>query len=390
MPERTISKIILKATMNDMELTSVDVRAASESLFQNTPSRTLPEQSHYVSTRYGKILVTIQGDTTKTPFLTYPDLGLTSTAQFHNFFNFVDNEPLMDSFCAYHINPLGQEEGASTLASNYPYPTCDQLADTILDVVNFFKLKSVICFGIGLGANILARFALIHPDLVNGVVLINCVSTKCGWVEWGYQKWSSWYLSSGKYTEFTNNYLLWHHFGYQTWEKNHDLVETYNHIFSKINPQNLSLLINSYIGRTDLGIERNEQNTNKFNFKCSVLNVMGDESPHDDDVIDTNGRLDPTKSSFIKFADCGGMVLEEQPAKMAEAVRHFLQGLGYVPHLSITRHSLANRYSEQAILQKALLKRQSTIDTFGLNSSSIILEETKPSRISGAEKEIRS
>jgi hypothetical protein len=68
----------------------------------------------------------------------------------------------MDSFCAYHINPLGQEEGASTLASkfvlliciyinlllililkhfvySYPYPTCDQLADTILDVVNFFK-----------------------------------------------------------------------------------------------------------------------------------------------------------------------------------------------------------------------------------------------------------
>lgn len=31
----------------------------------------------------------------------------------------------------------------------------------------------------------------------------------------------------------------------------------------------------------------------------------------------------------LKFADCGGMVLEEQPAKMAEAFRHFLQGLGY-------------------------------------------------------------
>ena len=32
---------------------------------------------------------------------------------------------------------------------------------------------------------------------------------------------------------------------------------------------------------------------------------------------------------ILKFADCGGMVLEEQPAKMAEALRHFLQGLGY-------------------------------------------------------------
>ena len=30
---------------------------------------------------------------------------------------------------------------------------------------------------------------------------------------------------------------------------------------------------------------------------------MGDESPHDDDVIDTNGRLDPTKSSFIKVKE---------------------------------------------------------------------------------------
>lgn len=31
-----------------------------------------------------------------------------------------------------------------------------------------------------------------------------------------------------------------------------------------------------------------------------VLNVMGDSTPHDDDVIDTNGRLDPTTSSYVK------------------------------------------------------------------------------------------
>ncbi len=30
-----------------------------------------------MSTRYGKVFVTVQGDTTKTPFLTYPDIGLT-------------------------------------------------------------------------------------------------------------------------------------------------------------------------------------------------------------------------------------------------------------------------------------------------------------------------
>lgn len=365
-------------TVSDLELTSIDVRNVDASLIHITPK--LPEESAYVSTRYGKVFVTIQGNKDKTPFVTYPDIGLNSTIQFHGFFNFPDNEPLMDSFCVYHINAPGQEEGASPLPANYAYPTCEQLADTVMDVVNHFKLKGILCFGIGMGANILSRFSLQHPDLVNGCVLINGVSTKCGWIEWGYQKWNRWYLNSGSYTEFTNNYLLWHHFGYQTWEKNHDLIETYSHVFSKINPVNLGHIINSYINRSDLGIQRNdfevEPNQKKFNFKCSVLNVMGDHSPHEDDVVETNGRLDPSKSAFVKFADCGGMVLEEQPAKMAEALRHFLQGLGYVPHLSITRLSLANRYSEQAIKQKIMLQRasQSLADSETLNVSSLSLE----------------
>jgi len=342
--------------MNDIELTSVDVDVK---MVRTEPR--LPEESLYVNTRYGKVLVTIQGDKTKTPFVTFPDIGLTSNLQFHNFFDFVDNEPIMRHFCAYHINAIGQEPDSATLPANYPYPTCDQLAETVLDVVNHFKLRGIICFGVGLGANILSRFALLHPDLVNGCVFVNCCSTKCGWIEWGYQKWNNWYLGSGQYTEFTNNYLLWHHFGYQTWEKNHDLIETYSRIFSSVNPVNLSYLISTYINRSDLGIQRNDYenapNVQQFNFKCAVLNVMGDHSPHEDDVVETNGRLDPAKSSFVKFADCGGMVLEEQPAKMAESLRHFLQGLGYVPHLSITRHSIANRNSEQAIRQKNLLQQ---------------------------------
>jgi pimeloyl-ACP methyl ester carboxylesterase len=365
--------------MNDIELTCVDTRHLESTLIDSVPK--LKEENQYVSTRYGKVFVTIQGNREKTAFLTFPDIGLTSHSQFHGFFNYVDNEPLMDSFCAYHINPIGQEEGSPSLPANYSYPTLDQLAETVLDVYNHFKLKSVICFGIGLGANVLSRFALSHPDLVNGIVLINCCSTKCGWVEWGYQKWNRWYLSSGQYTEFTNNYLLWHHFGYQTWEKNHDLIETYSRVFSKSNPINLSHLINAYINRTDLGIQRNdfenEPNVQKFNFKCSILNVMGDHSPHEDDVVETNGRLNPTKSSFVKFADCGGMVLEEQPAKMSESLRHFLQGLGYVPHLSITRHSLAYRNSDMAIKQKELLKRASLNDSSFGSSIAVHLDDTK-------------
>ena len=85
-----------------------------------------------------------------------------------------------------------------------------------------------------------------------------------------------------------------------------------------------------------MGIQRDDAelapNVHRFNFKCTVLNMTGDNSPHEDEVVETNGRLDPTKSSFVKFGDCGGMVLEEQPAKVAEALRHYLQGLGYGKH----------------------------------------------------------
>ncbi len=70
-------------------------------------------------------------------------------------------------------------------------------------------------------------------------------------------------------------------------------------------------------------------------------------------------------TSYVEFADCGSAVLDEQPAKLAEAIRLFLQGLGYskkysllsffiqkfvflVSHLSIPRYSTANRLAEQS------------------------------------------
>jgi len=63
--------------------------------------------------------------------------------------------------------------------------------------------------------------------------------------------------------------------------------------------------------------------------RCVIMNITGFSSPHKDDVIDTNDRCDPAKSSYVEFADCGGAVLDEQPAKTAEAIRLFLQGLGH-------------------------------------------------------------
>ena len=56
--------------------------------------------------------------------------------------------------------------------------------------------------------------------------------------------------------------------------------------------------------------------------------MTGDQSPHVDATVVFNGRLQPNKCTWMKFQD-SAMVLEEQPAKVAEAVKLFLQGLGH-------------------------------------------------------------
>ncbi|CAK9805166.1 Protein NDRG3 [Anthophora plagiata] len=89
----------------------------------------------------------------------------------------------------------------------------DELAEQLLFVLGHFGLKSVIGFGVGAGANILARFALAHPEKVNALCLINCVSTQAGWIEWGYQKLNVRHLRSQGMTQGVLDYLMWHHFG---------------------------------------------------------------------------------------------------------------------------------------------------------------------------------
>lgn len=43
----------------------------------------------------------------------------------------------------------------------------DELSEQIADVVVHFNLKTFIGLGVGVGANILVRFALSHPEKVS-------------------------------------------------------------------------------------------------------------------------------------------------------------------------------------------------------------------------------
>ena len=159
-------------------------------------SKNLHDASSFVSliderdvrTTRGNIHVSIQGTQGKPAFVTFHDIGQNHTSAFLGFFNFHQVRPLLEQFCIYHIDAPGQEEGSPQLAAEYVYPTMDELADLLGEIVEHFALKTFTGFGIGAGANVLSRYALKHPARLEGLVLVNCVSTTAGWIEWGYQK----------------------------------------------------------------------------------------------------------------------------------------------------------------------------------------------------------
>jgi pimeloyl-ACP methyl ester carboxylesterase len=337
--------------LTDVNLESIRLIATKPRVVQ-TEADTEKDMELDIRTPFGPIHVIVHGDVRLPAIFTYHDIGLNSISCFQGFFNYPDMQSICKQFCIFHLSALGQHEGAPTLPNglglidqplgpNYVYPTLDQLASTILPVLDHFKKRSFIGFGVGAGANILCRFALVHPEKVEGLILINCNAGKCGWIEWAYQKWNSWYLRSGQMTAGVEDYLLWHWFGNKTMEENHDLVTVYMDYLRSINPTNLGHFVEAYIQRTDLGIYRELDPSKKFgvkNFKCSVMLAAGDYSAHLDDTVDMNGRLDPTNSTWMKF-ESGGMLLEEAPGKICEAIRLFLQGLGYTAVWSIPKHS---------------------------------------------------
>jgi len=118
-------------------------------------------------------------------------------------------------------------------------------------------------------------------------------------------------------------------------DRNHDLTHVYRmHFETQVNPTNLGLFIDSkfltlirfnlrisllsigvnrrwlyclliigYIRRTDLDITRELDPLRKVDvrtIRAPILNVTGALSPHVDDTVTFNGRLDPVNSTWMK------------------------------------------------------------------------------------------
>lgn len=110
-----------------------------------------------------------------------------------------------------------------------------------------------------------------------------------------------------------------------TEERNHDLARVYREYFEhSVHPGNLAAFIDSYVRRTDLAISRSTPTSESCpagrrlsmttTLQMPIINVCGALSPHQDDTVTLNSRLDPTKSSWMKVS-VGAVIVRQTLAK---------------------------------------------------------------------------
>uniref|UniRef100_F6WFP6 NDRG family member 4 n=1 Tax=Equus caballus TaxID=9796 RepID=F6WFP6_HORSE len=226
-------------------------------------------------------------------------------------------------FVVCHVDAPGQQVGASQFPQGYQFPSMEQLAAMLPSVVQHFGFKYVIGIGVGAGAYVLAKFALIYPDLVEGLVLMNIDPNGKGWIDWAATKLSG-------LTSTLPDTVLSHLFSQEELVNSTELVQSYRQqIGNVVNQANLQLFWNIYNSRRDLDINRPGTVPNAKTLRCPVMLVVGDNAPAEDGVVECNSKLDPSTTTFLKMADSGGLPQVTQPGKLTEAFKYFLQGMGY-------------------------------------------------------------
>ncbi|XP_065726946.1 protein NDRG2 isoform X7 [Phocoena phocoena] len=272
-------------------------------------------KTHSVETPYGSITFTVYGTPKpKRPaILTYHDVGLNYKSCFQPLFQFADMQEIIQNFVRVHVDAPGMEEGAPVFPLGYQYPSLDQLADMIPCILQYLNFSTIIGVGVGAGAYVLSRYALTHPDTVEGLVLINIDPNAKGWMDWAAHKLTG-------LTSSIPEMILGHLFSQEELSGNSELIQKYRNIITHApNLENIELYWNSYNNRRDLNFERGSDIT----LKCPVMLVVGDQAPHEDAVM----------------ADSGGQPQLTQPGKLTEAFKYFLQGMGYMASSCMTRLS---------------------------------------------------
>lgn len=303
-----------------------DSTSSADSVSIDVDTIYLGGKEHIVQTGYGSVSVIVYGDQEKPPLITYPDLALNHMACFQGLFFCPEAASLLlHNFCIYHISPPGHELGAAAICPEEHQPSVDDLADQIVEVLNYFGLWSVMCMGVTAGAYILTLFAIKHRERVLGLILVSPVCKAPSWSEWFYNKVMSNLLYFYGMCGLLKDFLLYRYFSKEvrgsTEVPESDIAKACRRLLDERQSINILRFLQAIDGRPDI-----TQGLNKL--QCRTLIFVGDSSPFHSEALHMTAKLDRRFSALVEVEECGSIVTEEQPHAMLIPMEYFLMGYG--------------------------------------------------------------
>ncbi|KAK7399031.1 hypothetical protein VNO78_10206 [Psophocarpus tetragonolobus] len=283
-------------------------------------------KEHHIRTGCGSVSVIVYGDPDKPALITYPDLALNYMSCFQGLFFCPEAASLLlHNFCIYHISPPGHELGAAAICSEDPVPSIEDLADQIIEVLNYFGLGAVMCMGVTAGAYILTLFAMKYRERVVGLILVSPLCKAPSWTEWFYNKVMENLLYFYGMCGLLKECLLQRFFSKEIRGNvevaESEIVQACRKLLSERKRTNVLRFLQAINQRPDItdGLKR---------LKCRTLIFVGDSSPFHSEALYMTSKLDRRYSALVEVQACGSMVTEEQPHAMLLPMEYFFMGYG--------------------------------------------------------------
>ncbi|URE16715.1 Ndr family [Musa troglodytarum] len=215
--------------------------------------------------------------------------------------------------------------GAAPISSDEPVLSLDQLADQVAEVLNFFGLETVMCFGVTAGAYILTLFATKYREHVLGLILVSPLCKAPSWSEWLYMKVVSNLLYFYGMCGLVKEYLLQRYFSKEVRGSSQvpesDIVQACRSLLDEKQSANVWWFLQSINGRHDLTEALKK-------LQCRTLIFVGEDSPFHSEALHMSAKLDKRYSALVEVQGCGSVVTEEQPHAMLIPMEYFLMGYG--------------------------------------------------------------
>ncbi|XP_011011863.1 PREDICTED: pollen-specific protein SF21-like isoform X2 [Populus euphratica] len=299
---------------------------SNDSVFVDVEKIYLGGKEHHVRTGCGSVSVIVYGDQDKPALITYPDLALNYMSCFQGLFFCPEVASLLvHNFCIYHISPPGHELGAAPISPDDPLPSVDDLADQIIEVLNYFGLGAVMCMGVTAGAYILTLFAMKYRQRVLGLILVSPLCKTPSWTEWLYNKVMSNLLYFYGMCGLLKEFLLQRYFSKDVRGSaevpESDIAQACRGLLDERQGINVLRFLQAINQRPDItsGLKK---------LRCRTLVFVGDNSPFHSEALHMITKLDQRYSALVEVQACGSMVTEEQPHAMLLPMEYFFMGYG--------------------------------------------------------------